>query len=532
MSNFEQPVNQPLPFEKHSKMLLQMKRYREAAMVCAKWVEAQPNNGNAWFYKSLAETNAHQPAAALDSADRALQVKPGNLLIMAQKAQVLGVLGHSKECLALIAQCEEADNPHPGISHQIGNVLNNIGEHSRAITHFERVRSLQPEMTDNLVSLSTAYHIVGRSEEAEAIQLEAIRQQPDNFRAYWLLGQMRKATPDNNHVALLEKTLQRNQDSLQARISLNYALAKQQEELENYPQAFVHLQSGAAAVLEHSPYDQQRDQQITDAMQRDFDSSFIAADSRSNDSDAPIFIVGMPRTGTTLLEQILCTYADIETAGELHHFMHIMNRACVAQGKSQDPDQIYADADQLDWASIANSYLTQARLHVPGSRYFIDKYPLNFLAVGPILKAFPNAKVINLTRNPMDTCFSNYKLLFRLGSALHSYDLNTMADYYARYRKMMAHWHELMPGMILDVSYESLVQEPETTTRRVTDFLGLDWQQDCLDFYKRDSAVATASSAQVRNPINTGSLNKWHKFEAELAPLAAALARHGIPLDQ
>ena len=151
--------------------------------------------------------------------------------------------------------------------------------------------------------------------------------------------------------------------------------------------------------------------------------------------------------------------------------------------------------------------------------------------VGPILKALPQARIINLQRNPMDTCFSNYKLLYRLGTALHSYDLETMADYFCRYQQMMGHWHRCYPGQILDVSYESLVTQPEDTTRAVADFLGLEWRRECLEFYTQGGAVATASTTQVRQPINKGSLNKWQRFAQQLTPLKARLAAQGVSME-
>jgi hypothetical protein len=235
----------------------------------------------------------------------------------------------------------------------------------------------------------------------------------------------------------------------------------------------------------------------------------------------------MPRTGTTLLEQILTTYDDIDSAGELHHFGHLLNQACAAFKPNADTYALYQAATELDWRLLGQTYLAAARHHVADSPRFIDKYPLNFLFVGPILRALPNARIINLQRNPMDTCFSNYKLLYRLGSALHTYDLQTMARYYCRYREMMEHWHGCLPGRVLDVSYESLVTEPEAETRRVAEFLELEWQPECLEFYRAGGAVATASTTQVRRPINTDSLYKWQKFASHLTALTDVFREQG-----
>ncbi len=521
-------MTEELPYEKHTKMLLGMKRYREAKLVCDKWVENQPANTNAWFLKAFAETNAHQLTAALTSIDRALQLKPGNPLMQVQRAQILGAIGHSQECLDTLEALLSTEGLPPPLLHQVGATLNNIGEHQRAVALFEQVRAAEPGNASNLSSLATAYHILGRSEEAAQVQRRAIELAPEDFRGYWLLGQMRKAMAGDNQVAFFKSALAQSEGKLQARVCLNFALAKQYEELEEFDAAFNHLQQGSAAVLEHSPYDPVRDRQFHEEVVKAFDQDFCSRQVVGHEDPAPLFIIGMPRTGTTLLEQILTTYDEIDTAGELHHFPHLLNQACGRLNPGADITAIYQRPGELDWRALGEAYVSAARLHVGDSAHFIDKYPLNFSMVGPILKALPNARIINLQRNPMDTCFSNYKLLYRLGTALHSYDLLTMAEYYFRYRDMLAHWHNCYPGQILDVSYESLVTEAELTTQKVAVFLGLDWRLQCLDFYKAGGAVATASTTQVRKPINTGSLHKWRKFERHLNPLKAFFQKRNI----
>ncbi len=524
-------MNSELPFEQHTKTLLGMKRYREAQLVCVKWVESQPKNPSAWFMKAFAETNAHKLNEALTSIDRGLQLQPSHPMMRVQRAQILGAIGHSQACLDTIDSLLGGKPLPPPVLHQVGTTLNNIGEHERAVSVLEQVRQQEPHNAANLSSLATAYHILARSEEAAKIQREAITLAPEEFRGYWLLGQMGKARPEANHIGFFEDALAQHQDKLLARVCLNFALAKQHEELEAYDAAFEHLQAGSAAVLEHSPYDQGRDEQVHEQILRAFDERFCKQDIAGHDDTAPLFIIGMPRTGTTLLEQILTTYDEINTAGELHHFPHLFSQTCNRLNPGARIDTIYQDLERLDWRELGAQYVQAARLHVKGSACFIDKYPLNFTMVGPILKALPRARIINLQRNPMDTCFSNYKLLYRLGTALHSYDLKTMADYYCRYRDMMSHWHACYPGQILDVSYESLVTAPENTTRAVADFLDLEWRPECLEFYTAGGAVATASTTQVRQPINTGSLNKWQKFAGHLAQLEQRLVARGLQPD-
>ena len=523
-------MSSELPYEKHTRMLLEMKRYREARLVCLKWVENQPANASAWFLKAFSETNTHQLTEALASIDKALQLSPSNPLMQVQRAQILGAIGHSKECLESLEKLLSAKQLPPAILHQVGATLSNIGEHNRAVATFEQVLASEPDNVANLSSLATSYHMLARSEEAAALQKRATELQPQDFRGYWLLGQMAKATPDNNEIPLFSSVLDQYQDKLTARVCLNFALAKQYEELEDFDRAFAHLQRGSSAVLEHSPYDQARDIRLHKSIIQAFDQQFCAGPNVGCDDASPLFIIGMPRTGTTLLEQIITTYEGIDTAGELHHFPHLFNQACTQLNPNADLDTVYSGLERLDWRGLGEAYIKSARLHVSDSPHFIDKYPLNFSMVGAILTALPRARIINLTRNPMDTCFSNYKLLYRLGTSLHSYDLETMADYYCRYKETMDHWHQCFPGRILDVSYESLVTNAEPTTQEVASFLDLPWRPECLDFYKAGGAVATASTTQVRQPINSGSLHKWRKFSQHLQPLVNRLQTRGISL--
>lgn len=191
----------------------------------------------------------------------------------------------------------------------------------------------------------------------------------------------------------------------------------------------------------------------------------------------------------------------------------------------------FQNAADLNYVQLGQDYLESTRPRTGRTKHFIDKYPLNFMNVGPAALALPNAKFIHLTRQPMDICFSNYKLLFSAGTGLYSYDQETLARYYIRYHELMNHWRACLPDRILDVVYEELIGDPEGQTRRIADYLGVEWTPDCLDFYKSGQAVATASTAQVRNPINSASVNSWKKHIDGLGVLQHTLVSGGITLD-
>lgn len=516
------------PYQKHTHMLIAMGRYQQALMVADKWVEAKPGVADGWFCKSACELMMSRAKLALQSLDRALELDSDEPRYRAHRARCLVSAGQIMDGLELARALVMQEQDNPQLLDSLAVTLSNGGEAEEAIPVLERAISINPNVAQFHTNYGTMLHFCGRTEEAEAAHLRALELHAGDFQGFWLLSRLRRATRDHNFVDMFEAALAQSSDKLLARICINYALGKQYEDLEQFEQAFRHYSEGAKAALEQMPYDEQVTESLFRMYRAEFDRERLMGHVSGHDSDEPIFIVGMPRSGTTLVERIIESYDDVFAAGELHNFTHLINDRCAALNPGKSGADMFDGASDLDFAELGRAFIDSTRPRTGHTRYFIDKYPFNFQLVGPIALALPNAKFIHLQRNPIDTCFSNFKLLFMLGSATHSYDLETLASFYSQYRQMMAHWHECLPGRILDVRYEDLVQHPGEESRRITDYLGFDWRAECLEFYKSKTAVATASAAQVREPINTASLKKWKKFEAHLDPLKAALAEHGI----
>ena len=242
-------------------------------------------------------------------------------------------------------------------------------------------------------------------------------------------------------------------------------------------------------------------------------------------ADGPIFIIGMPRTGTTLLERILAAHSMVVSAGELHDFSSELVKEIVRvnDGKAVAKSEIVAASLQVDFARLGENYIDAARQATDASStWIIDKLPFNFLYCGLIHRALPKARIIHMTRNPMDTCYAVFKTLF--GQAYpFSYDLDELATYFIAYRRLMDHWHAVMPGLILDVGYEDVVANTEDEARRLIEHCGLQWEPECLEFHKSSDATTTASAAQVRQPVYSSSVQKWRNYDEQLAPLKARL---------
>lgn len=516
------------PYEKHTHMLIAMGRHRQALLVALKWVEAKPDIADAWFCRSACELAISKPDLALVSVDKALQLDPDNSRNLAHRARCLVGVGKTMSGLEIARKLAAKEQDNPQLLDALATTMSEAGEPAEAIPVLEQAISINAGIAQYHTNYGTTLHFCRRTDEAEVAYLRGLELKPDDFHGYWLLSRLRKATTEKNFLERFHRVLDQHQDKLIARVSINYALGDQYEDLNQFDEAFKHYQRGAEATLEHTPYHEESTNELLDAYRREFDVNSFASEPAGYDNDEAILIVGMPRSGTTLVERIIASYDDVFAAGELHNFTHLLTERCSELNPGKRGVDILTGAASLDFAELGQSYIESTRPRTGHTRFFIDKYPFNFQIAGAMAKALPKAKFINLVRNPMDTCFSNFKLLFKLGSAMYSYDMKTLADFYAQYQEMMSHWHKCMPGRILDVHYEALVQNPEKEVRRITDFLTLDWDPKCLEFYKSSEAVTTASTGQIRQPINASSLYKWKEFEHHLEPLKAALLKHRI----
>ena len=344
---------------------------------------------------------------------------------------------------------------------------------------------------------------------------------------------LRAQTPDRNHIRELEQLLGRGLESWHREVPIRFALAKEYEDIGEYRRSWDHLRAGAALRRRHLKYDVTKDLATVDWIIEAYPAHprGAAAVQGGFQSAEPIFIVGMPRSGTTLLERIIAGHPDVCGAGELVHFASALVAAAARKaGRGDLPRrELVAASAMVDFAALGSDYIERTRPRTGGYARFTDKMPLNYLYCGSIARALPNARILHLTRHPLATAYAVYKTLFNQGYPF-SYDLNEIADYYIGYRRLMDHWRLALPGRILDVSYERLVSAPEPEGRRVFDFLGLEWRPECLAFHERTEAISTASAVQVRRPIYRTSIELWKNYQSELEPVAARLRAVGLSL--
>jgi len=306
-----------------------------------------------------------------------------------------------------------------------------------------------------------------------------------------------------------------------------------ESDLEEPERSFHYLQMGSNTRRSLMQYDVRRDLQTIESIRESFTREVFDRRDEGFNNEEAVFILGMPRTGTTLVERILSSHSDVFAAGELNNFAVQMMQTLKSQVGSEKPnrDDLVRLTTELDFKRLGEAYVDSTRPFTGHTARFIDKMPLNYLYVGLIHVALPNAKIINLKRHPLDTCYAVYKQLF-VDAYPFSYDLEELGRYYVAYHRLMEHWREVIPGVVHTVEYETLVTDIEQEARRLTDFCELDWQPQCLRFYENKAASTTASTVQVRQPVYRSSVGRWQDYREELAPLIGVLRDAGIPLDE
>jgi hypothetical protein len=305
-------------------------------------------------------------------------------------------------------------------------------------------------------------------------------------------------------------------------VPLCYALAKEYEDLGEYDTSFAMLERGASSRRRRMRYEVANDVEIM----RRIAASFDAAAARRPAAAAkpgPIFVLGLPRSGTTLVDRIVSSHSAVESMGEINDFALALTRLGRVSGKFELLDASVG----IDPAALGNTYLESVGNYGRVTPYFIDKTPSNFLYIGLLRRALPAAPLLHVSRHPVDSCLAMYRTLFRMGYPF-TYDLEDLASYYIAYHRLMEHRRSLFPGSITEIHYEALVDDQEVVSRAIVDACGLDWEDTCLEFDRNKAPFATASAAQVRRPIYRDALARWRRFEKHLAPLVRRLDEAGI----
>ena len=492
---------------------------------------------------------------ALNSVDQALNVAPADAKLHISRAQCLLALGRPAEGCEAAAAAQSGAPADPLLLDAIGTLFSRANDQGRALAAYEQAVSLAPANPHYIFNRATVYRFLGRLAEAEADYDRVIALKGTDYEAYTNRSELRTQSADANHIDELESLVGRGIADWRGEVQIRYALAKEYEDLGQYRQSFRHLRRGAAKRREHMRYDVETDAAtfgwIIDAYPGDTPSSEHGVrgedTSRGKDTvrgkdaargegaarDAPVFIVGLPRSGTTLVDRILGSHSKVHSAGELDHFalaiVDAVRRA--GNGAQLSRRELIARSADLDFAALGRDYLERAKHAAAGSERFTDKMPLNYLYCGLIRRALPNARIVHVFRNPMAACYAMFKTLFKDGYPF-SYDLSEIARYYIGYRRLMDHWQTTLPQTIHAIGYEALVADPLEEIRKLLEFCGLEWQDSCAEFHKNPAPITTASAAQARRPLYDSSVSQWRHYAEELAELNGLLNAAGIPMGE
>ena len=430
------------------------------------------------------------------------------------------------EARTAMAAAARAALGDPAASAAVADVYSRLGEYALAFELYDRAIAMRPNDSRYWFNRAAVRRFLGQLSEAESDYDRCIALDPSDVQAYLNRADLRIQTPERNHIARLEQMLSAQPRPWQAEVPLRYALAKEYEDLGQYARSWEQLAAGAALRRHHLQYDLARDLATVDWLIEAFPTG--AAKAAGADSREPIFIVGMPRSGSTLVERMLGSHSQVFAAGELPDFgLAVVAAARERLGREGTRRELIASSAHIDPAQLAADYLDRTRAHTGKTPRFTDKLPLNYLYCGLIQRALPQARIVHVTRQPLATCYGVFKVLFEQGYPF-SYDLAEIGAYYLGYRRLMAHWEALMPGQITEISYERLVANPEREARRLLTALELPWEASCLEFYRNPAPASTASASQVRRPIYSSSLAQWQHYATQLEPLRQQLETAGI----
>lgn len=493
---------------------------------------AEPRHAAVHYMAGVAAMELEQMPKALSHLHQAADLDPGHLDILTQFAKALALVKMLPEARRAADRAMSLKPSDPITLDTLGVVYTQNHALDEAKAAFLGAVALNPNRASYRFNLATALLATGEIDAAKD-ELEACLGLDRHYwKAHLTLAQQRRQSAEDNHIERLHSLLAEQDHNVDAQAYLNMALAKEYEDCAEYAAAFAHYTRGKRAAGAGRSYSLARDEALFAAIVAALPAPQQLPTGCT--SHEPIFVIGMPRSGTTLVERIISSHPDVYSAGELLNFGLTLKR----QSGSRTPLILDADtitrASTIDWASLGEQYINSTRPATGGKPHFIDKLPHNFLYAGWIARALPNAKIVCLRRDPLDTCLSNFRQLFAPQSPHfgYSFDLMDTGGYYALFDRLMAHWQRVLPGRILDVHYENLVDDQAASTRQLLEFCHLPWDESCLHFEHNAAPVNTASVVQVRSPIYRSSVRRWMKYEAQIAPLRAMLRGAGISVDQ
>ncbi|MCR8922856.1 sulfotransferase [Dasania sp. GY-MA-18] len=504
-------------------------RIREAADCCQRAIHIKPDLVQAHFLVGLVALEGQDRKTAFQAFNSVTKLQNNHPAAWAQIAKLCMSDGQINLADNALKQALKHPSNDPMVHDLLGTVLSQMGEHESAQKCFQKAIELQPNHPPYMLNYANNLVYHGKLKESETVLESILNIQPNSPQAHWSLSGAKKAT-DSKHIETMQSLAAQKNIHPRALPFYFYAMGKEYEDLQEWDKAFEAFSKGAEARRKTVEFDEAHEIETFKHIENTFTKEWFEQAKSGHSNNAPIFVLGQPRTGTTLVERIITSHSQVQSAGELQQFGLAIRRLSNHQDPRRFSPQLFKDAILLDPEKIGGLYSQTTAKLSGGKPRFVDKLPQNYMMIPLILKALPNAKIVHLTRNPMDACFASYKQLFA-DAYLHSYDQAEMARHHARYRHLMGVWRERFPGQFFDISYEATASNLEPNARALIDFLELPWEDACLNFHQQKAAVSTASSVQVREPAHTRSIGRWKRYESQLSTMLSTLREQGVPID-
>ena len=484
-----------------------------------KAIELKPDYDEAYFNLGVAFHQTGKLGEALNSYERAISIKHAyptahnNLgLIALSQGQLDNALKSFEWAVAYSPEYAEAHN-------SLGAALQELKQFEKAKVSFKKAVALNPQYAQGLHNLAILSEIINLPDEASEYYEKALAVEPNYAEAYRNQSRTKKYKKNDPQIAQMQSIYSNDNLSISDKVHINFALAKVNEDLGNQKDFFKHLDEGSRLRKKQLNYNINETEEFHSSLIRLFSEDQPKIKQLSLDplDIRPIFIVGMPRSGTSLVEQIISSHHSVHGAGELNNFKNVVTPAL-----KNYIGNLTNTINEDDLLSIRKNYIKSLMDLNVSEKIITDKMPVNFRMIGLILTAIPEAKIIHLTRNPKATCWSNYKHYFANENGF-TFDQEDLARFFILYQELMGFWHKSFPNKIHDISYERLTTHQEDETQKLLKYCELDWDNNCLNFHKNTRAVHTASASQVRQKMYQGSSDAWKKYEKFLQPLIMGL---------
>ncbi len=500
-------------------------RLQEAEALCRQVLQKEPRNVDALRMLGLIAAAAGEMDEAAYLLQQALEQAPDHVAAMFELGRILKDQERYEEAIALYQRLVQLEPRNPRAHYRLGATLAPAALNEEAAAAYQRCIDLEPKHAPAWLGLGHMLKTLGRQDEGITAYRRCLELEPQFGEAYYSLANLKTYRFSEEEIEEMQRQLDSDEIPEGSRINFLFALGKAFEDRRRYRRAWQFYEKGNAAQRQLVSYDPVQTESTNDDLVNFFDQDYFERLGKPGCLDpAPIFILGMPRSGSTLVEQIIASHSQVEGTSELPYIGRLTRSLNRNRADGMRYPRVLAELEPRHFYKLGERYLAMARMHRrEGAPRFVDKMPNNFPLVGFIHSILPNAKIIDARRHPMDACVGNLRQLYARGQTF-SYDQTDIGEYYLQYQRMMDHWDQVLPGKVLRVQYEDTVADLESQVVRLLDYLELPWEDGCMKFHETRRAVRTASSEQVRQPIYTGGVGFWRHYEEGLAELKEVLA--------